>query len=48
MKFIILSFIMTSCSMLKTYPDSPAEEMVESVIRDYTGLDIDFTSTDGK
>lgn len=48
MKFILLSFIITSCSMLNTYPDSPVEEWVESAILEYSGVNIDFTSTDGK
>jgi len=34
--------------MLNTYPDSPVEEWIESTILEYSGLDIDFTSTDGK
>lgn len=47
MKYLLLIFL-ASCSMLKTYPDSPAEEWVEAAILEYSGLDIDFTSTDGK
>lgn len=48
MKYLPLLMITTACSLLNIYPDSPAEEWVEAEIRQYTGLDIDFTSTDGK
>lgn len=47
MKYLLLIFL-SSCSMLNTYPDSPVEEWIESTILEYSGLDIDFTSTDGK
>jgi len=47
MKYLLLTF-MTSCSLLQMYPDSSPEEWVEAEIHYYTGLDIDFTSTDGK
>lgn len=33
-----------SCSMFQNYrPDNPAEEMVEGLIDQYTGFDLDFT-----
>lgn len=42
---VALVLTLSSCS---SAPDSPAEEYLEAKIRDYTGLDIDLTSEDGK
>jgi hypothetical protein len=33
---------------MKENPDSPAEEFVEQLIKEATGVDVDLTSTDGK
>lgn len=38
---VLLAIGLTACSKLQ--PDSPAEEMLEEVIKAKTGLDIDVT-----
>lgn len=45
---LALSIFTCSCSWIKNHPDSMPEEFFESLIEQYTGLDIDFTSTDSK
>ena len=41
----VLLFVLIGCQAL---PDNPIEEAIEAKIKDYTGVDVDFTSEDGQ
>jgi len=42
----LVGFLNLGCSHFKN--DSAPEEFIEDVIQDFTGLDVDLTSTDGQ
>lgn len=44
MKALFLLFL-SSCTFLNRYPDNPLEEIVEDVIEEQTGVEVDFTGS---
>ena len=43
MKKLILLAVLSSCSLIREFPDSPIEQALEGWIDEETGIEVDFS-----